>query len=236
MLKAILFDLDDTLFDHRHSSRAALRVLQQHYADGLGSISLDELEAINLVILNEVHIEVLAGALNADEARVKRFGMMLGRYGLLPSPESLQDVADRYRARYQESRRATPGAHALLRAVRSRGLKTAIVTNNLVEEQMDKLQHCGLLHLIDSTTISEEAGYSKPDARIFQAALNRLECTADEAIMLGDAWENDILGARGAGIRGVWYNCYASTRPDDSVPEIQSLEDSDAILRLLLLD
>lgn len=54
--------------------------------------------------------------------------------------------------------------------------------------------------------------------------------------MLGDAWENDILGARAAGIRGVWYNCYASTRPDDSVPEIRSLEDSDAILRLLLLD
>jgi len=234
VLKAVLFDLDDTLFDHRHSSRSAITVLQQHFADVLGSVSLDELEAVNLEILNEVHLEVLAGSLNPDEARLKRFGKLLGGYGLTPSPDSLQDVASRYRAQYQASRRAIPGAHNLLRAVRNRGLKTAIVTNNLVEEQMDKLRHCALLDLLDSLTISEEAGFSKPDVRIFQTALDRLGCKPDEAVMLGDAWVNDILGAREAGIRTVWYNCYLTERPDDSIPEIHSLEDSDAILRVLL--
>ena len=71
---------------------------------------------------------------------------------------------------------------------------------------MDKLRYCELLELIDSITISEEAGYAKPDIRIFQTALDRLECKPEEAVVIGDSWENDILGARAAGIRGIWYN------------------------------
>ena len=98
---------------------------------------------------------------------------------------------------------------------------------------MDKLHHCELFDLIDSITISEEVGYAKPDVRIFETALTRVECKPEETMMIGDSWENDILGARAAGIQGVWYNCYSTQPPDKSVPEIRSLEDSNAILRLL---
>ena len=233
MLKAVLFDLDDTLFDHRHSSREALSVLQREYARELGTVDMDKLEAVNLEILNIVHKEVLAGTLTPDEARAKRFGMLLRKYGLEPSLKELDSIAMMYRASYQLSRRATPGAKSLLKVLRDRGLKTAIVTNNLVEEQMDKLRHCELFDLIDSITISEEAGYAKPEVRIFETVLDRLECKPEETIMIGDSWENDILGARTAGIPTIWYNCYSTESPDKSVPEIRSLEDSNAILRLL---
>jgi HAD superfamily hydrolase (TIGR01549 family) len=234
VLNAVLFDLDDTLFDHRHSSREALSVLQQAYPRDLGSVAMDELEVVNLEILNMVHLEVLAGTLTPDEARVKRFGLLLRTYGLEPSLKELDDVATIYRSSYQLSRRATPGAIHLLHVLRNRGLRTAIVTNNLVDEQMDKLQHCKLLELIDCIVISEEAGYVKPDVRIFERALTRLECDPHEAVMIGDSWENDIIGARAAGIPAIWYNCYSMELPDRSVPEIRSLEDSNVILRLLL--
>ncbi|MDP4198445.1 MAG: HAD-IA family hydrolase [Bacteroidota bacterium] len=235
MLKAVLFDLDDTLFDHRHSSREALALLQQDFFGDRDEVTLDELEAANHAILNEVHVEVLAGTLGPDEARVKRFGMFFRRFGIKLSTHDLQIVAASYRANYQSSWRAMPGAEKLLRALRHRGVKTSIVTNNLVEEQMSKLARCGLLELLDSITISEEAGFSKPDARIFQIALDRLGLEAQETVMIGDAWENDILGARAAGIRSVWYNAYSSEPPERTVPEIRTFEDSDAILRLLFL-
>jgi putative hydrolase of the HAD superfamily len=233
LLKAVLLDLDDTLFDHRHSSRTALSVLQREFQSQLGCIPLDELEAVNLEILNTIHLEVLAGTLTADQARVKRFGKLLRTYGIDPTEQQLESVAKEYRSNYQLSRRATPGARALLTALRDRGLKTGIVTNNLVEEQMDKLRYCKLFELIDSITISEEAGFAKPDIRIFNTALQRLECKSEETIIIGDSWENDILGARAAGIRGIWYNCYSTKAPDDSVPEIGSLEDFESVLRLL---
>ena len=233
MLKAVLFDLDDTLFDHRHSSRSALSILQAEYSREIGDVNMDELEKVNLDILNRVHVEVLAGTLSPDEAREKRFGIFLAKYGIAASSEKLRDVAALYRSEYQSSRRATPGAKVLLKALRERGLKTAIISNNLVDEQMDKLQHCELLNLLDSFTISEEAGFAKPDSRIFQIALNRLECRPEESVMIGDSWENDILGARGVGIATIWYNCYLTEPPDKSVPEIRSLEDSDFLIRLL---
>jgi len=233
MLRAVLFDLDDTLFDHRHSSREALSVLQREYYSDIGHVNIVELETVNLEILNSVHVEVLAGTLTPDEARAKRFGMLFRKYGLTYSEETLREVAALYRLHYQLSRRATPGARSLLHAIRDRGIKTAIVSNNLVEEQMEKLHHCELLNLLDSITISEEAGFSKPDARIFQIAIDRLESKPEESIMIGDSWENDIIGAQSIGIKALWYNCYLKERPDMNVPEIRSLEDSDEVLRLL---
>ncbi len=233
-LRAVLFDLDDTLFDHRHSSRTALSVLQQEFPSQLATVPLDELETANLEILNTIHLEVLAGTLTPDQARVKRFGKLLRTYGVDPTEQQLEKVAIEYRSSYQVSRRATPGARELLIGLRDRGFKTGIVTNNLVEEQMDKLRHCQLFDLLDSITISEEAGFAKPDVRIFNMALQRLECKPEETIIIGDSWENDILGARAAGIRGIWYNCYLTKAPDDSVPEIGSLEDFESVLRLLL--
>jgi HAD superfamily hydrolase (TIGR01549 family) len=233
LLKAVLFDLDDTLFDHRHSSREALSVLQRAYSRDLSNVAMDELEVVNLEILNTVHLEVLSGTLTPDEARVKRFGLLFRTFGLEPSTEELDSIAANYRSSYQLSRRATPGAIPLLHALRNRGLKTAIVTNNLVDEQMDKLRHCKLLELIDCIVISEEAGSIKPDVRIFETALTRLECDPHETIMIGDSWENDILGAQAAGISSIWYNCYSMEQPDRSVPEIRSLEDSNVIIRLL---
>ena len=122
MVKAVLFDLDDTLFDHRHSSREALKALQSEFTRELGSIPLDALEIANLEILNSVHVEVLAGTLSPDDARTKRFGMLLTQYGIESVPDKLGSIAKHYRASYQLSRRAVPGAKRLLRLLRDRGL------------------------------------------------------------------------------------------------------------------
>lgn len=232
MLKAVLFDLDDTLFDHRYSSRCALIALQSRYP-ALGYVPLDDLEAANLEILNEVHVDVLRGAIGPDEARERRFGMLFGRFGASLSADELRELAAWYRQEYCTSWRATPGATALLQTLKARRLRTAIVSNNLLEEQLQKLRVCDLHEHLDVLVISEEAGVSKPDARIYEIALERLGIAPDEAVMIGDAWENDIVGARIAGIRAIWYNCYGTQNPDASIPEICSFEDSERILELL---
>jgi HAD superfamily hydrolase (TIGR01509 family) len=236
MLKFVLFDLDDTLFDHRHSSRSALTVLQEHFAEHLSAVSLDELERHNLTILNAIHVEVLSGAITPDEARARRFAQLLGKYGATISEEEQYEVGALYRTKYQSSRRPSAGAIAILHELRKRGLKTGVVSNNLVEEQNDKLQYCGLADLLDIVVISEAVGVSKPDPRIFEIALERAGCTPEEAVMVGDAWGNDVLGARAAGIRAVWFNCYNDPRPNEDVPEITSFEDMDLALNVILAD
>jgi len=143
------------------------------------------------------------------------------------------DLARCYRQTYERVWQAVPGALALAAAIRDAGLKLVIVTNNVVSEQRLKVDRCGLAPLIDVLLASEEAGFLKPDPRIFEIALSRVNARADEAVMLGDAWATDIEGARAAGIRAVWLNRRGLPRPDGSVIELQSLEPAAKVLRAL---
>ncbi len=89
-----------------------------------------------------------------------------------------------------------------------------IVSNNLLDEQQEKLRVCGLDELVDALVVSEEAGVSKPDPAIFRVALDRLRVRADETVMIGDSWAADVEGARAAGIRAIWFNPAGAAAPD----------------------
>ncbi len=232
-LKAVLFDLDDTLFDHRHSSRCGLQLFQERYKE-FAAVPLDELELLNLSLLNTIHAEVLSGAITVDEARLRRFGILFRSHSINLTDKELLEASDLYRRKYLDSRRATPGAIELLKELRVRGLTIGVVTNNVVEEQLDKLRDCGLNPLVDSVTISEAVGVAKPHPRIFEIGLEGVGCAATETVMIGDSWTSDVLGARSAGIRPIWYNCYDLEIPDKNVPEIGSFEDTAAALAIIL--
>ena len=135
-----------------------------------------------------------------------------------------------------EARRAVAGAASLVAAVRSRA-KVGIVSNNMLQEQRDKLEFCGLSAHVDALIVSEEAGVSKPDPAIFRMALDALDVTADQSVMLGDSWSADVVGAQAAGIRVVWFNPLRNPSPDPSrrVPELHALEPVNEAVACLLV-
>src|SRR4029453_17795860 len=140
-----------------------------------------------------------------EQARRERFRRLFAAVGVTPGDDVVAEAADTYRGGEIRIRRAIAGAPALLAAVRQRS-QVGIVSNNLLEEQQGKLRQCGLDRFVDELGVSEETGMSKPDPRIFQIALDRLGRRADEVVMVGDSWAADVLGARAAGIRGIWFN------------------------------
>ena len=78
-------------------------------------------------------------------------------------------------------------------------------------------------------------GVAKPAAQVFQVALSRLGGTPDQAVMIGDSWSSDILGATGLGIRAIWLNRYDRRCPDAGLAtEIRSLEPVDDVVDLIL--
>jgi putative hydrolase of the HAD superfamily len=77
---------------------------------------------------------------------------------------------------------------------------------------------------------------SKPDPRIFEIALARAGVGPAEAVMVGDSWENDIQGARAAGVRAVWFNRNDAAVADPAVPAITSLEPAESVLAVILGD
>ena len=233
-LKAVLFDLDDTLFDHRHSSRSGLRAIQERYSC-FQQATIDELEQVHIALLEEVHLQVLRGEIGLQQARAIRMERLLLQFGDQASRARAEEAAIQYREAYQANRQIVPGTIALLEALRP-SLKIGIVSNNLLAEQQEKLRHLGLERHIDALVVSEEVGIAKPEARIFQVALERLQCRAEEAVMIGDAWQNDIIGARGVGIRAIWLNRYGVPCPDPSLAqEISAFEPLEVLIALLSL-
>ncbi len=233
MVRAVLFDLDDTLFDHAGCTREALTAVQSCHA-ALGAVGFDALERTHALFLEQLHAEVMLGRVPLEAARRERFRRLLVACGADAADDVTARVASTYRDAYRDARRTVAGSAALLAAVRERA-RVGIVSNNLLGEQQEKLSACGLQPFVDALVVSEEVGVSKPDPEIFNVALERLECTPAEAVMVGDSWSADVAGARAAGIRAVWFNPARGPLPDTAatVSQLHGLEPISHALRVI---
>ncbi len=233
MVRAVLFDLDDTLFDHRGCARDALEAVQASHPC-FREIAFAELEQAHARFLEELHQDVMMGRVPLEVARNERFRRLFAAAGVTAADDLARLAASTYRARYAGARRAIAGAAALLPLVRARA-RIGIVSNNLLEEQREKLRVCGLDGFIDALVVSEEAGVSKPEPAIFALALERLGCAVAEAVMVGDSWPADIAGARASGIRAIWFNPHHDPVPDGeaAVSQLEALEPPDAVMRVI---
>ncbi|HUF47761.1 MAG TPA: HAD family hydrolase [Vicinamibacterales bacterium] len=232
-VRAVLADLDDTLFDHRHATRRALAALAAAET-ALTVWSPEELDERHASILEHLHTEVLAGRRTIADARRERFTRLLREAGAAEPERRGREAAAVYRPAYERAWRAVPGALALVEAVAAQGVPLAIVTNNGVAEQRRKLARVGLERFVHVLVTSEQVGVSKPGRAIFEHALAAVGVEAADAVMIGDAWTSDVVGARTAGIRAVWFNRLGLRSPDPDVAELASLEPRDEALRAIL--
>ena len=76
IVRAVLLDLDDTLFDHRGCSRDALLSVQKTH-DALGAMALDDLERAHSRVLEELHGDVMLGRVPLEQARLERFRRLI---------------------------------------------------------------------------------------------------------------------------------------------------------------
>jgi putative hydrolase of the HAD superfamily len=95
-----------------------------------------------------------------------------------------------------------PDVMPTLHAMRSQGVKLAIVSN-WDESLLSHTDELGLTPLFDTIVGSLAVGYEKPNKRIFEIALERLALAPEQVIHVGDLYVSDVVGARRAGIRPV---------------------------------
>src|SRR5258708_3924108 len=148
-IKAVFFDLDDTLYDHSYSVRVGLQSVRQQYPY-LQDYTIDELFATYLRLLDEVHLHVLNGSMTIDEARINRFQRFFLTYN--PDMPNLAEVVEHastlHRSVYLANRQLVAGAGPILEYMHGK-VKIAVVTNNIVTKQVDKLQTLQIEHLVD---------------------------------------------------------------------------------------
>ena len=114
-----------------------------------------------------------------------------------------------------------------LRELRERGLRLVVVSNwdCSLPEWLDR---AGIGELVDGTVSSAVVGESKPAPAVFEAGLRLAGCDAAEALFVGDSVENDVLGARAAGLRAVLVQ--RAGDPPPGVETVRSLGELSAIV------
>ena len=87
--------------------------------------------------------------------------------------------------------------------LRERGYKLGVIANQ-VPGTADRLKGWGLLEHFEVIAASAELGAAKPDKAIFEKAFEMADCKAEEAAMVGDRLDNDIVPAKLLGMKTVW--------------------------------
>lgn len=198
MYIAILFDLDDTLFSLRGCEAEALQ----------RTLAAAGLAPDRIANCADTYAAISAGYWSARTAdgytqysreEVIEFSWrdFLARYGL--DPEISAELAEQFWMEFCRSRALNPGAEAVLRRL-SKSYRLGMITNGYSDSQRGRLEAAGLLDVFYPLLISEEVGVAKPDVRIFELALTKLERSPEEVLYVGDSISHDRAGCLRAGI------------------------------------
>ena len=149
-------------------------------------------------------------------------------------PEAPSVLAKEFSSTRRSRQRLLPGARELLVMLAS-DYRLALLTNGAPDLQREKIAASGLEPFFSAIAVSGEHGIGKPRKEIFQRLLDELEVAPTEALMVGNSLERDIAGAENAGIRSVWIRVPGSEEHAEVVPHhtITALGEIPAILEQL---
>lgn len=221
MIKAVFFDLDDTLCDDTAAWRECALRAARHGASLNPKIDAERLAESFLSISERywMSLDYMMETRGLLELRTGQFRQALHEIGSPRDDQAAIEMARLYGAIRSKDIALFPDVATTLEALRARGMKLACITNGLAATHEAKVVHLGLDSLCDHVLIADRIGHFKPDPRIFERALELCDCAPNEAIMVGDDLIRDVGGAQSAGILACWFNPHRRTRkPSDPVP------------------
>lgn len=185
MKQLVILDLDNTLYDEKEYFSGVFTSFENEYGAEPGML-LEAFDSICRPKSRDILKDTLVGALSyTQEKHDALFSCYRSSKFELCLPES---------------------SICFLEFLRSRSIQTAILTNGVVAVQKNKVANLNIAPLIDEVFYARENSghYEKPDARCFQYILQSFGCKPEQAIMIGDSYENDYLGAKEANIKSLW--------------------------------
>ena len=232
-LKAVFFDLDDTLYTSFQAGDAyAYEKLEEWAISTFGDKGKGFADAFRV---NRKRLARQQPAMPPTHDRVLFAQGALERRGLNAVRYSREAFRVYWNAVFAKMT-LRPGVAEFLDELRAAGVKVAICTNMLADIQMEKLEYLGIADKVDCLVTSEEAGVDKPGSAIFWLAMHKCRCLPEETVMVGDNFTHDIQGALDVGIDGVWLNWTDKPKPvgELSYTEVSTFEQAAAHIRTLL--
>lgn len=207
MIQAVIFDLDDTLYDYKTLDQEANRKVQDLVCKNL---SIDETRYKDAYMQGRRETKEQLGNVGASHNRMLYFQKTLEHLDCKPLSLSLQ-MYETYWGTFLTKMKLYPGARELIDRIHERGIQVGICTDLTAHIQHRKLKALGLTDDVDCLVTSEEAGREKPAPEIFAMCFQKLGRKPEEVCFVGDDYRRDIAGAAAAGMHAVWF-CPAGER------------------------
>jgi putative hydrolase of the HAD superfamily len=220
MIKAVLFDLDDTLYPEMDFVASGFRTVAQH----LKSLGVDPAQA-----------EARLQALLAARGRGRIFNDVLEEFGLY-SEERVKTLLFLYRS-HRPSLCLPETSRAVLNDLKNRGLKMGVITDGAAVMQKNKIEALGLGAWMEVMIPTDILGTScwKPSMVPYQMALELLGLLGPEVIYVGDNVTKDFLGANRAGLTTVQLLHLEGSAAQETRPEYQAHHPIKSLAELLTL-
>ena len=213
MIKEVVFDIDDTLYDYEKGHALGVERMAEYAEKELGIAKAyfrSEYKRMN---------EELKVRLGKDDAathsRSIRLQNLLEQWGkpLFPHVEKLYHLY--WDALLAESK-AEPGSIEAIRALRKMGNGVGIGTDMTFWMQYQKLERFGFAPYITHMVTSQEAGHEKPHPEFMALCVKKAGCKPEEMVFVGDTFKKDVAGSAKAGMHPVWYRAKEKVLPEQT--------------------
>lgn len=183
--KAVIFDLDDTLYSEKEYVWSGYREIGRY-----------------LTMVEDCEKKLW----EAFEKKEQAVDSVLQREGIY-CEEIKAECLERYR-RQNPNLHFYPGIKELLAELRQKGKKLGVLTDGRPEGQRKKIKSLQLERYVDAIVITDELGgalYRKPCEAGFLEICRRLDVPTSSAVYIGDNLQKDWNGARKAGLDFIWF-------------------------------
>ena len=216
-IKAVFFDADDTILDHKQSEKEALIYLFNKIGEEYKEEYQDIFRPLDIKLWNSVRNN--SNTVPKEDIPEYRFKELFNQIGL--SYSNYKKANELFQYGLSNSVALIENAYDIIKYLYDKNYKLCIVTNGLVKLQKPRINNSEIAKYISDIIVSEEVNSGKPNPEIFNILLNRINLKSNEVIMIGDSLEKDINGANNANIKAIWYNPKNNENHTEIIPYYQ---------------
>ena len=201
MIKAVIFDLDNTLYNFDAANEFGIRALAAYTEPVFG---WDYPRMKDLYEESREKLTERMGDVGSAHNRLLRFQNLLEEKKLPLHPHALE-MAKAYWRGVLDNMASSPGAREIMEELRRMGVRIGLGTDMTAYMQYEKLIRLGLMEYMDFIVSSEEAGTDKPGNAFFMLCARKAGCLPGECLFIGDNIVRDYGGAAAAGMQARWF-------------------------------